>query len=58
MVEDSCPSCGDGDIGEYQSTIDLLFPLIEISLADMSPAVFKQLASLGVGVLHISWSMY
>jgi len=36
-TEDSCPSCGEGDL-------------------DLSPALFKKLASLDQGVIQISWN--
>ena len=51
-TRDSCPGCGDNDLGLFE----YLFQLLSINHGlDMSPAVFKQMASLDTGVIHVSW---
>jgi hypothetical protein len=51
-TRDSCPGCGDNDLGSSK----YLFRLLSVDPSlDMSPAVFKKLASLDTGVIHVSW---
>jgi hypothetical protein len=55
LTRDSCPSCGQGDLGTSiycpADLQDLIVPII----VDMSPSLFKNFAGLDAGELKISW---
>ena len=57
LVRDSCPGCGDGDIGAFYARIVTpgLANLTYGRFADMSPSLFEELGDLDTGVLTVSW---
>ena len=57
LVRDSCPGCGDGDIGRIAcDTISATKTHTWLLALDMSPSLFQALgATLDDGVVKVDW---